>query len=183
MKPTWSWQREVTGSVPLLRDYCNKLDMNKIKKLELDITNTVMGLLGIGGLSSTSSSSADQEFPSRSKALCNLGKSDVMRKNQDFDALISELCYGLGGLSSTSSSSADQEFPSRSKALCNLGKSDVMRKNQDFDALISELCYGPLSIPSPWSLHVLAANHLKIIGRMPSRFTARSSKPDLGDKA
>ncbi|KAF2551528.1 hypothetical protein F2Q68_00034727 [Brassica cretica] len=46
MKPTWSWQREVTGSVPLLRDYCNKLDMNKIKKLELDITNTVMGLLG-----------------------------------------------------------------------------------------------------------------------------------------
>ena len=128
MKPTWSWQREVTGSVPLLRDYCNKLDMNKIKKLELDITNTVMGLPWkyktrlyprlytsphfqkllllphaswpsaslhkVGGLSSTSSSSADQEFPSRSKALCNLGKSDVMRKNQDFDALISELCYG-----------------------------------------------------------------------------------------
>ncbi|KAF3589433.1 hypothetical protein F2Q69_00028698 [Brassica cretica] len=44
MKPPWSWQRAVTGSVPLLRDYCNKLDMNKIKKLELDITNTVMGL-------------------------------------------------------------------------------------------------------------------------------------------
>jgi len=40
-----------------------------------------------------------------------------------------------------------------------------------------------LSIPSPWSLHVLAANHLKIIGKMPSRFTARSSKPNLGDKA
>ncbi|KAF3534243.1 hypothetical protein DY000_02039309 [Brassica cretica] len=41
----------------------------------------------------TSSSSADQELPSRSKTSCNLGKSDVTRKNQeDFDALISELC-------------------------------------------------------------------------------------------
>ncbi|KAF2549413.1 hypothetical protein F2Q70_00021463 [Brassica cretica] len=84
MKPTWSWQRAVTGSVPLLRDYCNKLDRNKIKKLELDITNTVMGLPW----------NADQELPSRSKALYNLGKTDVTRKNQDFDALISELCYG-----------------------------------------------------------------------------------------